>query len=63
MARKNKTDEDITIRKLRSVAGTLVITIPPELAQQLKWTSGNHVAVKKAGNQIIISKVRMEVME
>ncbi len=63
MAPKRNLDKELSIRKLRNVSGTLVVTIPPELTKQLKWASGDLVAIKKEGNQLRISKVRMEVIE
>ncbi len=46
-------------RQLRMHSGSLVVSIPPQLARKLGWTSGNYLSVMLEGNGISLSRVHL----
>lgn len=46
-------------RQLRMHSGSLVVSIPPQLARKLGWTSGNYLSVMIEGNGISLSRVHL----
>jgi len=47
-------DERNTRKLLRNSGGTMLVSLPKELVQELKWQSKQKVVIKKSGDKLII---------
>lgn len=55
----NRKDDTRLPRRLRFASGSLMVAIPPQMWHPLGWTNGSWVAVRREGEEIVLSHLHL----